>query len=115
MYKSEAHLQSLCTKWHREMYPAQWDDLILIYNNPPNAIVAAMLKGMGLSRGVSDQLYFNEVRRKLVWLEYKLDGKFQTGDQIIFEQKVEMYGCEYYVIRNEFEFKTLMIKINSHE
>lgn len=110
-YKSEAHLQSLCTKWFRKEYPEQWYRLFLIFNNPPNGAMASLLKSMGLQKGVSDQLYFTP-GLKLHWIEYKIDNRRQSEDQKEFEKLVTEYGCGYSVIRNEDEFILLIKKLN---
>lgn len=110
-YKSEAHLQSLCTKWFRENYLSQYDRLFLVYNNPPNAAMAGLLKSMGLRRGPADQVYYAP-RGKKVWIEYKLGNKSQSDDQLAFQAMVEAYGEKYYVVKTEEEFKYLIKTIN---
>lgn len=111
MYKSEAHLQSLCTKWFRSTYLEQWYRLFLIYNNPPNAAMAGLLKSMGLQKGITDQLYFTPNMR-LCWIEYKLEGRTQSEDQERFEILVHNYGFDYAIIKNEEMFIKLIKSYN---
>lgn len=110
-YKSEAHLQSLCTKWFNKNYLDQYDKLMLIYNNPPNSAMAGLLKSMGLKSGVSDQLYFTP-KLSLCWIEYKLVGRPQSESQKSFQKLVENYGFSYVIIRNEDEFVKLIKILN---
>lgn len=111
-YKSEAQLQSLCVKWHNKMYPNQWEDLILIFNNPPDARMGGILKSMGLKRGSSDLLYFTPTG-KMCWIEMKLPGMIQTKDQERFEERVKKYGCDYRVADNEIIFQTIIKSYNN--
>jgi len=111
-YKSEAHLQSLCVKWHNHNYLHQADDLILIFNNPPDARMGGILKAMGLKPGASDLLYFTPTL-KLCWLECKLEGRYQTKEQKEFEIRVKKYGCDYKVFKNELEFQTIIKTYNN--
>jgi hypothetical protein len=118
-YKSEAELQSKCTIWYRNTHLDRQDDLILIYNNPPNARMGAILRSLGMRRGPSDQLYFAPINPitmlgKIVWVEYKIDGRKQTPEQIAFEKKVKLYGCDYVLIRDETEFQLMIKKYENH-
>lgn len=113
-YKSEAHLQSLCTKWFRSTYPLQWYRLFLIYNNAPNIAMAGLLKSMGMQPGISDQLYFTPMMT-LLWIEYKLPGKTQSDAQIDFEKLVRNYGFNYVIIDNEDMFKIVIKTYNKNE
>lgn len=104
-YKSEAELQMICTRWYNNSYLKDRKRLILIYNNPPNARMGAILKSMGLKAGVADQLYFGRVP---VWIEFKIDWNDQSDAQQEFQFMVEFYGMIYVVIRNEIEFQNVI-------
>lgn len=113
-YKSEAHLQSLCTTWFNHEFIAQYNNLILVYNNPPNGRMASLLKSMGLRRGTSDQVYFAP-NKLIVWIEYKLPGRKQSDDQILFQKMVQDWGCLYAVVTSETEFQNLINKLNGRQ
>jgi len=86
--------------------------LILIYNNPPNARMGAILKSLGLERGPSDQLFFSPIG-KMVWLEYKIDNRKQEPEQETFEKMVRSFGCEYEIIRDEDQFNQIIKKYSN--
>ncbi len=112
-YKSEAELQKECTLWYKNEYSGndikKKRRLILVYNNPPDARMGAILKSLGLERGVSDQLYFSPIGR-LVWIEYKLPGEVQSDEQLIFMMMVKEYSiCDYHVVKQKDEFIKLIM------
>ena len=111
LYKSHNDLQAQCTLWYKNVFCG--DDvkmkkrLILIYNNPPNARIGAMLKTLGLEQGPSDQLLL--APRKLIWLEYKFGYDKQRTGQDIFEQIIMEYMfCEYHVVRDVTIFQNIV-------
>lgn len=112
-YKSEADLQAKCFKYFDRKYPEQKGRLRLIYNNPPNAIIGALLKSMGLVKGTSDQVYFAN-DGKMVWIEYKLVGMYQSDEQEKFEKLVRQWKHDYVIIQTETEFINLMYLYNGH-
>ncbi len=114
VYKSEAQLQSRCyTEWTRK-YPNERGQLFLIYNNPPNAIVAGLLKSMGLRRGVSDMVYFGP-GRSLWWMEFKLPGKEQSKEQEAFEHMCKEWGFGYLLVDSELVFWLFMQRIHGEK
>lgn len=116
VYKSEAHLQSLCTLWYKNEYaPMERHRLILVYNNPPNARMGAILKSLGMERGPGDQLYFSPIG-KMVWLEFKIDNNDQSDDQLLFEHMVTVeFGCDYHIIRSVIIFQNIIKKYERRE
>lgn len=108
IYRSEAHLQSLCTKRFHNTHLDDPDALILIFNNPANSRMAGIMKAMGLSRGQSDQLWFSP--QCMVWIEYKLPGEVQSNKQLEFEERVKRYGCKYELVHSETEFDNIINK-----
>lgn len=109
MYKSEAHLQSVCTFWYKNVYaPMERHRLCLILNNPPNARMGAIFKSMGMERGASDQVYFSPIG-KIVWLEYKIKNNDQSDEQLLFERMVtKEFGCDYHIIKSLEQFKNVI-------
>lgn len=115
-YKSEADLQSKSNIWFEHTFPEQCGvapRLFLIYNNAPNAVVASLLKSMGLKRGISDMVYFVPGNRKRAWIEFKLRGKKQSEYQERFEILVRLWGDDYWVIYDEFQFKEMIYSYNA--
>lgn len=113
-YKSEADLQSQCTLWYKNDWCGNdirmKKRLILIYNNPANARLGAILKSLGLERGATDQLFFSPIG-VLVWIEYKLGNMKQSDDQIMFEEMLKEYSiCVHVVIREKIDFQNLIKK-----
>lgn len=118
IWKSEAQFQAACVKWFDRTFPEQRGRLIGIYNNPPNAIVGAMLLSMGVKPGISDLVYFPVFTPvvpmpSVVWIELKTLGKKQNDNQIKFEATVKGFGHEYHVVtEEEIIFQNL---INSYQ
>lgn len=113
VWKSEAELQATCTGWFDQTYPDQRGQLILLYNNPPNAIIGAKLITMGLRSGPSDQFYMYGFL-KIAYIEYKIGYKTQSEPQKNFQKMVEGFGFEYYLIKNDIEiFKALIKRLNN--
>lgn len=92
---TEAKLQSDCFQWVYRELPHLRPYFFLIYNNPKNAMHGAILKGMGLRRGPSDQVLL--LPGTVVWIECKLPGEGQSKDQQTFQQQVEALGMRYYL------------------
>lgn len=102
IWKSEAEYQAACFKRFDRDYPSLRGRLIMIYNNPPNAIMGALLKSMGLRKGASDHAFFYSYS-KIAFIEYKIDYRKQTPEQEEFQAMVESLGFEYYVLNGDVE------------
>ena len=81
------------------------------YNNPPNKIKGAQLKGMGLVAGVADMSYMSA--KGLVYIELKTETGAQSKEQLIFEQVAKSLGYPYHIIRTLEEFQELIKKYQS--
>lgn len=120
IWKSEAQFQAACVKKFDQSYPEQRGRLIGIYNNPPNAVVAAMLISMGLRPGISDLLYFPETKYipyavtldekvmvhkiiRVAWIELKILGGKQKPNQERFEETVKGFGHDYFVVEESLD------------
>lgn len=117
-WKSEAQYQAACNKSFCRNYPEQAGRLILIYNNPPNGIMGAMLVTMGLRRGASDFFYFRS-SKLITFIELKIGKGVQSADQISFQNMVESLGWEYYLLKSTYKddldgFDNLINKLNQN-
>lgn len=99
LWKSEAEYQTHCFKWFDKNMQHQRGQLMLFYNNPPNAIVGSKLISMGLRRGASDFLYL--ISREIHFIELKIGYKIQSDDQIGFEKMVTSLGWKYHLCRSK--------------
>jgi hypothetical protein len=108
---SESKLQADCFQWHWDNYKHQRKLMYMNNNNPKNPIHGALLKAMGLIRGVSDLSYL--VNGTIVFIEMKDKGKGQTDDQKQWQAIVEAAGYQYHVIDNFDDFKALIERLNS--
>lgn len=103
---NEAKIQQACFMWHWNTYPEQRMQLYANYNNPPNKIAGAMLKGQGLIAGVADLTYLSP--KGLIYIEMKNEDGKQSAAQKEFQQKVELLGYQYHIIRSFNEFQNLI-------
>src|SRR5690242_9672420 len=110
-YKSHDHLQMTCTLWYKNVFckDNEFDKrrLRLMYNNPANGRMAAIMKSLGLERGTADQLFLSP-SGLLVWFEFKWGSDTQREAQSEFEKIVTEMGCEYYVIEQEEQFQNII-------
>lgn len=112
-WKSEAEFQATCTKWFDKTFPDKRGQLMLLYQNPPNAIIGAKLISMGLRHGSSDHLYAYDYKC-IAWIEYKIGYNTQSDAQEEFQKLVERLGFEYYLIKNDIEdFKGLIANLHN--
>lgn len=112
-WKSEAQFQASCTGWFDETFPDKRGQLMLLYQNPPNAIIGAKLISMGLRPGSTDHLYVYGFRQ-IAWIEYKIGYNKQSKPQEEFQELIERLGFEYYLIKNDIElFKYLIAQLHN--
>lgn len=102
---TESRLQQECFMWHWNTFPEERGRLWIQYNNPKNGAHGAVLKGMGLVKGVSDLAYLRSDGR-MVFIELKLPGQRQSPAQREWESLVRSCGAEYCVINTLEQFKT---------
>jgi hypothetical protein len=121
-WKSEAQYQAACVKEYYRIKPqAEWDRLIGIYNNPPNAIVGSLLLSLGIKRGISDLLYFPgdvydadlgaTIPRHPAWIELKILGGKQSPSQLEFQKRVEGWGHDYHLCIESLELFNHLINL----
>jgi len=105
---TESQLQQQCFMWfHNEAYKDQRGRLWHAFNNPPNAIQGAMLKSMGLTKGVADLVYLLPFG-KVLFIEMKTETGTQSKEQIAWQVLVESLGFEYVICRSFEQFKELI-------
>lgn len=115
---TESRLQHECFIWHWNNYPDERGLLWMNYNNPKNAAHGAMLKGMGLIKGVADMTYVKPSRcadcpeswpgYDLTFIELKTDTGRQSSAQKEWQAQVEAVGAKYEIVRTVEEFKALV-------
>lgn len=71
--------------------------LIYIHNNPKDAIEGAILRSIGMIKGVADMLYMKPGGPN-VFLEVKGPGGRQQPEQKEFERTVKKWGHEYHIV-----------------
>ena len=99
---TESALQSYCFLHIWNTYPHTRRRFRAIYNNPKNKAHGAILKGMGLLPGISDQILLKaplpgQEHGEIVWIECKLPGVTQSDVQEDFQAMVESIGMRYYL------------------
>jgi hypothetical protein len=99
---TEEQLQSECFLWSWNFRPETRGLIRLNLNNAKNGREGAILKGMGLQRGVADHMILIS---PMVWLECKLDKGTQSKEQKEFKSIVEKAGHKYHIYRSLEEFK----------
>lgn len=125
--ESEARFQQGCFMWHWNYMPEERGRLLLMHNNPRNAVAGAILRGMGMQEGATDLLYLRKVGAPggiselfLVthegwkgiclphFLEAKLPEGYQSKAQKEFQKQVEAFGWKYDIFRTLEEFQSLI-------
>lgn len=114
--KTEGRIQQDCVRWFRNNYCLKHHDPQLIMFSIPNegfdVFEQIRKKAIGLMKGASDTIIV--FPGKVIFCEFK-DGKGrQTETQKEFETKVKALGHDYWLIRNENEFKeAVLLEVNN--
>lgn len=104
---SESKIQQECFMWFHNSFPALRMRLFMNYNNPPNKIQGAMLKGMGLVAGVADMSLLLDGGR-IAFIEFKTaDGK-QSPKQVEFQAVCNQLAIPYHIARSFQDFQTII-------
>jgi hypothetical protein len=103
---SESKLQQDCFVWFWNTYPNLHGTMWMVYNNPKNAFIGAILVAMGLVKGVSDLQWLN--RGKFYGIELKTETGRQSKAQAQWQKAIEAQGGEYIIIRSFDEFRTFV-------
>lgn len=98
----ERDLQAQCVQWFRSVYKP---DKAIIFSVPNEATHKRTnyYKGAGVLRGVSDLIIV--FKDKILFIEMKCKGNYQTLEQKTFQAVVEHLGYQYYVCRSFDEFQ----------
>jgi hypothetical protein len=78
-------------------------------NNPKNARQGAVLKGMGLVKGVADMTYLAN-DGKVDYIEFKVGRDRQSNAQKAFQAQAEALGHRYHIVRAVEEFQAIIKK-----
>ena len=111
--KREEIQQAKIFRWHWNLYPQDRMRLFHVDNNSYNAIIGALKKSLGVVSGVSDFVWIG-CNGRVVWLEGKVSGGFQSDEQIKFQELVERLGHQYVIFWSEEEFKKIYVE-NLHD
>lgn len=106
---SELKLQSECYIWFHNTYPEHRGRLYCVNNNSENAIKGALNKAIGVIKGVSD-MHFILPEGRILFIEMKLPGTYQSPDQKKWQAKVESLGHRYVIARTLQEFKEIILE-----
>lgn len=105
MQHLESTIQRICVQWFRLQYPS-----CLIFAVPNGSrrdrITGAILKGEGVLAGVSDLIVVGY--NKVLFIEMKVPGGFQTDSQEEFQKKVELLGFSYFICRTVDQFMSVI-------
>ncbi len=82
--------------------------IFAINNNSVNGIKGAINKAMGVVSGVADMCYLKP-EGKTCWIEWKTESGKQSPEQVKFQQLCISLGHEYYIIRSEAEFLSVIL------
>ena len=106
MNRAEEVLQQKCFTWFHNQHPSLRGTMWLVHNNPKNGREGAILKGMGLVKGVSDiswlhgGIYYG--------IEFKTETGRQSPEQKQWDRAVTEQGGVYVIIRSFEEFCTFV-------
>jgi hypothetical protein len=71
-----------------------------------NPVEAKNLKLTGSLAGVSDLIVIQQ--NKIIFVEVKTEKGIQSDAQKLFQESVEYFGFEYYLIRSLEQFKNIL-------
>jgi hypothetical protein len=103
MKKSEGKIQQECVIWFRNNNLKTSNLIFSVPNEGKSAAEQMYKKALGMMSGVSDTIII--MQNKVIFCEFKDDHGKQSDKQIIFQNKVENLGFEYWLIRNLEDFK----------
>lgn len=107
---TEEQLQVACFQWFWNEYPGWRKMLHHNNNNSHNRVAGNINRNRGVVAGVADMELVCYGGR-VVFIEFKLQGKTQSADQIDFMNKISERGHVYIIVRTLQEFKTLVCAI----
>jgi hypothetical protein len=114
----ESRIQQDCIKWFRNNYCLKHHGPQLVMFSVPNEgkdlFEQLKKKATGLMKGVSDTVIV--FPGKTVYCEFKDEKGKQRPDQLLFQEKVEKLGHEYWLIRDKDTFQVkVWNELNNNE
>lgn len=109
----ESNIQKQCVSWFRLQYPKLKYNLIAVGNGGArNRTEAAIMKGEGVTAGVSDLvLFYGNIKYHGLCIEMKTPTGRQQDSQKLWQQYVEVQNYKYAICRSLEDFQML---INSY-
>lgn len=99
---SEAKLQQDCYLHFHNSYPELRGTLWMVHNNAKDARQGAILKGMGMVKGVSDLMFLHD--KTLYCIELKTEQGRLSPEQKQWGEQIVAQGGWYVVIRTLKDF-----------
>jgi hypothetical protein len=106
---TELRLQQNCFMWLHNTYPHLRGLFFRIKNEGHNRITGALNKATGIIPGVSDSVFLVP-NSKPIFIEFKIDTGEQSQSQKYWQQLIEQFGYDYFIIKTENEFKELICR-----
>jgi hypothetical protein len=111
---SEASIQSECVRWFNNNYCLKTQENRGLIFSVPNESVVSQQKfvNLGLLRGVSDTIVL--MKGICLFIEFKTQIGYQSEYQKEFQNRVELLGFKYYVVRSLVEFQSIIKQANEN-
>ena len=112
MKQTESKIQQDCIMYFRNTYCLKHHEprcmMFSVPNEGKNAIEQMRKVQIGMLSGVSDTIII--MPNRVIFCEFKDDKGKQSDKQIDFQNRVELLGFEYWVVRSLEEFKHHLTK-----
>ena len=105
--QSEIQLQAEIFQYHWNSRPHERGLLFHVNNKARNAIEGNKMKAMGVVQGVSDLIYLKP-GGSVIFIELKTETGTQSPEQRKWQQKVELAGYKYFIVKSLTDFKKLL-------
>jgi hypothetical protein len=101
-------IQQSIVIWFKNNYVIHKKGLIFSVPNGGlrNKITAKILKLTGSLAGVSDLIVVQQ--NKITFVEVKTEKGVQSDSQKLFQELVEYFGFEYFIVKNLEQFKLIL-------
>jgi hypothetical protein len=107
----EDKIQHDCVMWFDDKFPQYRGLLYHNYNNPPNKVRGAVLKGMGLRKGVPDLFFALPINGKPgFYIEMKKPKGTLEPEQRKYRDRLKKVGYSWELCRSLEEFKKIITK-----
>ena len=102
MKLSEVKIQAQIFQYHWNNYPEERGLLCYNLNNSANKIQGSQNKAIGLIKGRSDMVYYNN--GTAIMIELKNDTGKQSKEQLLWQTTIEKAGFKYLIMRSLQDF-----------